>query len=67
MHDVVVVRIRGGRASGAVVEMPIERMVELEVSSLSVSPAGLLHDDRAGRYVPGAVVVVNPNDPDQAD
>jgi hypothetical protein len=38
-----------------------------DVAHLSVSVAGLLYNRRAGRYVQGAVVVVNPNDPDQAD
>ena len=61
--------LTGGPASGAVVEVPPQRMQEIvsDVAHLSVSVAGLLYNRRAGRYVQGAVVVVNPNDPDQAD
>jgi hypothetical protein len=67
MQERSIVRFLGGPASGAVVEVPTERVEALHPGHVSVSPAGLLYDRNAGRYVQGAVVIVNPHDPDQAD
>ena len=64
-----VVELRGGPASGAIVEVPEIRVSELvdDIAYLSISPAGLLYNRQKGAYVTGAEVVHNPNDPDQQD
>jgi len=59
--DVVVVRLNGGPASGAVLEVNADRVAELDLPQLTVTPAGRLYDRRARRYVPGAVVVERPD------
>lgn len=59
--DVVVVRLHGGDVDGAVIEVNADRVAELDLRQLTVTPAGRLYDRRKRTYVPSAVVVERPD------
>lgn len=58
--DVVVVRLNGGPAAGAVVELPANQVDRLDIRRLTITPTGKLYCRTTQRYVSGAVVVERP-------
>jgi len=61
VSDLVTVELKGGRVSGALVELPADRVGALNLGELTVSAAGKLYDRSTGAYVPRSRVVRRPH------